>query len=170
WLYPDFTNGGSDFSQFDALIASAHRYGIHLFPALEEGNSWGIVNTSCVHQRPAPNNAWYASGYLSPYAGFPLSYKQYVQTVVTRYRGESAIFAWQLMNEPRDGDAPCDAAFYTFFSDMTSAIRGWDPNHLINSGTGTIYDPGFNCGTSPDTYRDIYSLPNNNFSEFHDYN
>jgi hypothetical protein len=74
------------------------------------------------------------------------------------------------MNEPRDGDAPCDAAFYNFFSDMTSAIRGWDPNHLINSGTGTIYDPGFNCGTSPDTYHDIYSLPNNNFAEFHDYN
>jgi cellulase (glycosyl hydrolase family 5)/galactose oxidase-like protein len=171
WLYQDTTASGTDFSTFDSVIALAHQYGLHLLPVFEDGNGWpSLASTSCMHERSAPDDDWYGSGYLSPYGGFPISYKDYVSLVVQRYANEPAIFAWQLMNEPRDNGGNCDESnFYNFFADMTNTVRSLDPNHLINSGSGVYTDPGFSCSSGPDTYQSIYSLPNNNFAEFHDY-
>jgi len=155
WAFQSMTNGGTDFSKLDAVVAAAKAQGIYLLPTLE--NHWGDCTVG-----GTKSPTWYASGYKSNY-GYPLSYRDYVGRVVSHYANEPTIFGWMLMNEAEDSDA---TGLYNFASDMSSYIRSLDPNHMITLGTiGT----GQN-GTSGSNYVRLYSLPNLNFVEAHDYN
>ena len=176
WLWQEMTDSGRDFSRFDNVIQLARAHNIHLYPVFE--NWLGLkddpalgVRPPCprIYPRPQFDNSWYRTGYNTLLYGQPASYKQYVTNVVTRYKDEESIFAWGLLNEPHDLDAPCDPAFYTFFLDMTSSVRTADPNHLIGVGGQSYSDSGFGCPQPPDTYAYIYSLPNSGFVEYHDY-
>ena len=172
WLFQGITASGSDYSEFDQVLSFAHQCGVHLFPVLEDSNAEAATCTS--HARPFLSIDWYQSGYQSPYAGWPIGYKQYVLQTVARYKDDPSIFAWGLINEPTalngDGSQSCDSGFYNFFSDMTASVRSSDPNHLITSGSPGPFAAGFACSSpSPDTYQNIFSLTNNNFAEYHDY-
>lgn len=64
-------------------------------------------------------------------------YRKYVQTVVGRYKDSSAVFAWELANEPRCKGCSTDV-IYKWATETSAFIRGLDPNHLI-----TLGDEGF---------------------------
>ena len=44
-------------------------------------------------------DSWYTDGYKQPDPGGTVSYRDWVSEVVTRYRDDPTILAWQLINE-----------------------------------------------------------------------
>lgn len=74
------------------------------------------------------------------------SFNDYVQTIVTRYKNEPSVIAWEAANDPRcNSTLPattlCNTNTVTHWTSNTSTvIRQNDPNHLVASG-----DAGFYC-------------------------
>lgn len=62
-------------------------------------------------------------------------YRQYIKAVVSRYSQSSAIFAWELANEPRCNG--CNASVIHNWAASTSAyIKTLDPKHMVAIGDG----------------------------------
>jgi mannan endo-1,4-beta-mannosidase len=73
-------------------------------------------------------------------------YQAYIKAVVSRYSSSSAIFAWELANEPRCNG--CATSIVTKWATKTSAyIKSLDPNHMITMG-----DEGFMNGGGDGSY------------------
>lgn len=76
-----------------------------------------------------------------------------VQSLVTQYSGNTSILAWELMNEPRPNNDPTSMAW---LETVAALIKGYDPSHLICSGSEGFLggDPypatGSQSGASPD--------------------
>ena len=61
------------------------------------------------------------------------AYKNYIKTLVTRYRSSPAVFAWELCNEPRCHG--CDSSVVTTWATgISQYIKSLDPNHLVTLG------------------------------------
>lgn len=69
------------------------------------------------------------------------AYKKYIEFIVNRYKYSSAIFAWELCNEPRCRG--CDRSVITNWASTTSAfIKSLDPDHMVALGDeGWFYPP-----------------------------
>ncbi|KAI0599635.1 glycoside hydrolase superfamily [Biscogniauxia sp. FL1348] len=64
-------------------------------------------------------------------------YKTYTKTVVSRYSNSTAVFAWELANEPRCSG--CDSSIiYNWATEMSAYIKSLDSNHMVTMG-----DEGF---------------------------
>jgi len=162
WAFQRFTDSGADFSQLDKLLSLAEDYDIKLVPVLE--NQWSSCTAGGYKY-----DTWYQSGYLSPYDGYPISYKDYVGRIVSRYKDDPRILMWQLMNEAESKDTSGnsgDQALYDFALDMSAYVKSIDPNHLVSLGTMGGGQPG----TQGSDYRWIHSIPSIDILEFHDYN
>ena len=71
-------------------------------------------------------------------------YKAYIAAVVSRYKTSTAIFAWELANEPRC--AGCDLSVMNNWATTISAyIKSLDSNHMV-----TLGDEGFGLSTLSD--------------------
>ncbi|MES1177438.1 MAG: hypothetical protein ABUL62_24160 [Myxococcales bacterium] len=125
WAFQSYAGAsGTDYSHFDRVVARARAAGVRLMPVLES------MYADC-SASPARDDAWFASGYKSPYGSYALSYRDYVTGLVTHFRDEPTIFAWEMMHEAGGGDfARLDA----FTGDISSLIRNIDHNHLIALG------------------------------------
>lgn len=67
---------------------------------------------------------WYTS------AAAQAQYQTYIAAVVSRYKTSTAIFAWELANEPRC--TGCATSVITTWATTTSAyIKSLDPNHMV---------------------------------------
>jgi mannan endo-1,4-beta-mannosidase len=162
WAFQEFTASGADFSQLDKLLSLAEDNDIKLVPVLE--NQWSSCTAGGYKY-----DTWYQSSYLSPYGGYPISYKDYVGQIVSRYKDDPRILMWQLMNEAegKDTSGNSDAqALYDFALDMSAYVKSIDPNHLVSLGTMGGGQPGTQGGD----YRWIHSIPTIDILEFHDYN
>ncbi len=162
WVFQRFTTSGADLAQMDKLLALAGQYGIKLVPVLE--NQWSSCTAGGYKY-----DSWYQSGYLSPYDGYPLSYKDYVGRIVSRYKDDPRILMWQLMNEAegKDTSGNSDAqALYGLALDMSGFVKSIHPNHLVSLGTMGGGQPG----TQGNDYRWIHSISTIDVLEFHDYN
>ena len=69
------------------------------------------------------------------------AYEDYVSEIVYRYRNSSAIFAWELANEPRANGSPSiarpnftDAELTAWFSEASTYIKTLDPCHMVCIG------------------------------------
>lgn len=99
-------------------------------------------------------------------------YQTYIKAVISRYRTSTAIFAWELANEPRC--LLCPTSVLTNWIRKTSDyIRSLDPDHLIAIG-----DEGFGLPGGwwwPYSYLEGFdwatnlALPNVSFGTFHLY-
>ncbi len=162
WAFPQFTDSGSDFSAIDRVIRHAKENDIKLIPVFE--NQWDHCPGS-MHKW----NDWYSEGYLSSYTGNEISYKNYVEMFVNRYKNETAILMWQLMNEAqsetpdRDNDPE---SLLNFAEEMSDFVRSIDQNHIISLGT---IGRG-QAGTDNENFIHLHNLPNINIVEAHDYN
>lgn len=155
WAFQTFTDGGEDFTALDRVVSYANQHGFKLIPVLE--NHWD----DCT-EGGEKDASWYYNGYLQPYGSYPLSYRDYVERVVTRYQNSTAILMWQLMNEAESNDAE---SLYNFTRDMSAFIKSLDSNHLVSLGTlGTGQ-----AGTTNEDFVALHSLPTINVVEAHDY-
>ena len=81
---------------------------------------------------------WYTS------AAAQAQYQKYIAAVVSRYKTSTAIFAWELANEPRCSG--CDVSVINTWATTTSAyIKSLDSNHMVTMG-----DEGFGLDTLSD--------------------
>jgi mannan endo-1,4-beta-mannosidase len=104
--------------------------------------------------------------------GLPATYRDWVAEVVTRYRDDPTILAWQLVNEAEAAthlDGPCSAtatrSLVDFATDMASLVKSIDPNHLLSLGT---IGSG-QCGTRGDQYKTVHAVSGIDLCEYHDY-
>ena len=138
------------------MIGYARQYNLKIIPVLE--NQWA----DCT-EGGRKESAWYADGYNRPYGGYPLSYRDYVQRIVTRYKDEPVILLWQMMNEAESEDA---AALYDFTADISQLIASLDQNHLISLGT---IGRG-QSGTDNQNFALLHRIETIDVVEAHDYN
>lgn len=161
-------NGRRDWSGFDHTLAVARSHGERVLVTL--GNQWkDCEGRGAIFK----TEDWYQHGYRDrPAPGLPLSYRDWVAAVVSRYRDDGTILAWQLMNEPSDpvrasgGCSPTAAAtLQAFASDMGGLIKRLDPTHLVSVGTLG----GGECGSAGDDYQALSRIPEIDLCNFHDY-
>ncbi|XP_038978999.1 mannan endo-1,4-beta-mannosidase 6-like [Phoenix dactylifera] len=77
-------------------------------------------------------------------------FKDYIKAIVTRrnsysgvrYYDEPAIFAWELMNEPRCVSKSSAPILQDWIIDMSSHIKSLDKKHLVTIGLEGFYGPG----------------------------
>ncbi|KAG1363843.1 mannan endo-1,4-beta-mannosidase 6 [Cocos nucifera] len=77
-------------------------------------------------------------------------FKDYIKAIVTRrnsysgvrYYDEPAIFAWELMNEPRCVSKSSAPILQDWIIDMSSHIKSLDKKHLVTVGLEGFYGPG----------------------------
>jgi len=100
------------------------------------------------------------------------TYKEWVREVVTRYRDNPTILAWQLVNEASaetGHGGPCSstasASLTNFTADMGKLVKSIDPNHLLSLGT---IGSG-QCGTRGAEYLNVHAVPQIDLCEYHDY-
>lgn len=68
------------------------------------------------------------------------AFESYINTIVTRYKSSTTVFAWEIANEPRkSGDKPADPNFTVaqltqWISDRAAYIKSIDSNHMVAIG------------------------------------
>ncbi len=93
--------------------------------------------------------------------GYRSNYLPWVRSVVSRYAGHPAVFAWELGNEIKCDDD--HRAFLAFARDVSDTIRALDRRHMITTGMIT------SRWASDAEARELYGLPNIDFVTFHNY-
>jgi len=137
------------------------------------------------------DSAWYEGGFMDPNADVvngvnltPLSYWQYLQDLVTRYRSSPALGMWEPISEaeastcpPQDEPSNCSGnqtcpdettaaqALRYFFDTVGAEIHSLDPQHLVEDGLLG----GGQCGTSGTDYEYVSESPGIDVLSVHDY-
>lgn len=73
-------------------------------------------------------------------------YRTYIKAVVSRYITSTAVFAWELANEPRCSGCNTDV-IYKWAADTSAYVKSLDPNHMVALG-----DEGFNPSAGDGSY------------------
>lgn len=160
------TNGQRDWSAFDHTLAVAKAHGVKVIVTLS--NQWGSCESPTSEYKW---DSWYTGGYktqILPQNTVP--YRDWVQEVVSRYKNNTTIAMWQLMNEAEvklDNTSTCAPAtdLYNFAADVSGLIKSIDPNHLVSLGTMGAGQ----CGSQGSDYQKINSVPTIDVCEYHDY-
>jgi mannan endo-1,4-beta-mannosidase len=164
-------SGQRDWAAFDHTLAEAAAHGQRVIATLT--NQWGDcenVSGSPVYKA----EAWYQSGYRSTVdPGMTATYRDWVREVVTRYRDDPTILAWQLVNEGEALTAPggscsstAEASVEAWTRDIAGVVKSIDPNHLLSLGTIGNGQCGTSTGTS---YQDLHAIGGIDLCEYHDY-
>jgi hypothetical protein len=165
------TNGARDWSAFDHTLAVAAAHGVRVVATLT--NQWG----DCENVSGSPlykAETWYQSGYKTGVdAGMTETYRDWVREIVTRYRDNPTILAWQMINEAEartSGTGSCSStaksSVHNWTVDVSGLIKSLDSNHLVSLGT----IGNGQCGTSTGTaYEDLHAISTIDLCEYHDY-
>ena len=175
-----------DWGPLDAVFAAAAAHGQRLIVSLA---SQGAVCDGLHWQ----DIAWYSGGFMDVFndpsdsngAGLdPLSYWDYVQDVVNRYKDSPALGMWEPMSE--GGPSTCPTQFQPancmghavctdeassaqalrhFFDVVGGEIHSLDPTHLVESG---LLGSG-QCGTDDGDYQYVSASPGIDVLSYHDY-
>jgi mannan endo-1,4-beta-mannosidase len=174
WFFQSLatTDGVRDWSAFDNTLEVARRHGIKVVATL--GNQWWHCEGWGDEAEGYKTESWYGSGYrtLAGTPGMPATYRRWVREVVSRYKDDPTILAWQLMNEAEAKTAyegscssTATATLKAFATDMAGLVKYIDPNHLLSLGTiGTGQ-----CGAAEDEYKDLHDVDGIDLCEYHDY-
>lgn len=168
WFFQSLatTGGQRDWSAFDHTLSVARAHGVKVIATLT--NQWGDCEAGGYK-----TDDWYTVGYKQVDPAGIVSYRAWVRKVVSRYRNNPAILAWQLVNEAEvkpSRDAPdCSpnaaAILKSFATDISGLIKSIDPNHLVSLGT----IGGGQCGAQSTEYRAVHRVPTIDLCEYHDY-
>jgi len=136
-------NTGADgLQRLDYIVSAADKRGIKLI--INFVNNWddyGGMN-AYVAAFGGTKEGWYTN------AKAQAQYRAYVQAVVGRFKNSTAVFAWQLANEPRCKGCSTDV-IYKWATDVSKYIKSLDANHLVALGDEGFGLPG---GTSSTSY------------------
>jgi mannan endo-1,4-beta-mannosidase len=125
-------NTGEDgLQRLDYVVSSAEKHGVKLI--INFVNYWddygGINAYNKAFGGSKPD--FYTSNAMQT------AYRAYIKAVVSRYIDSSAIFAWELANEPRCQG--CDTSVLHNWIESTSKyIKKLDPKHMVAIGDGTL--------------------------------
>ncbi|PGH17847.1 hypothetical protein AJ80_04670 [Polytolypa hystricis UAMH7299] len=130
-------NTGSDgLGRLDVVVSKAEQYGIKLI--LPFVNNWGDYGGMDVYVSQLGG-----SGHSSFYTDSNIQnvYKNYIATVVNRYKSSSAIYGWELANEPRCSG--CAMSVITNWASSISAyIKSLDSSHYVMLGDEGWFNRG----------------------------
>ncbi|KAL8678343.1 MAG: hypothetical protein Q9186_005300 [Xanthomendoza sp. 1 TL-2023] len=126
-------------ARLDYALAAAQKKGIQLIlPLLNNFDALGGINTYTNVYGGSHNDF-----YTNPRA--QAAYKNYIKFIVNRYKSSSAIFSWELCNEPRCPG--CNPSVITkWASDISAYIKSLDRTHMVSLG-----DEGWFTATSATT-------------------
>ena len=175
-----------DWAPLDRVFAAAAAHGQRLIVTLTDqggvcdGDHW---------QDPS----WFEGGFMDVFDSpsnsdgsghTPLSYWDYMQDVVNRYKDSPALGMWEPISEAEastcDGDyypgtcwghtscpdeAVAAAALRHFFDVVGGDIHSLDPNHLVENGLLG----GGQCGTESSDYEYVSASPGVDVLSYHDY-
>lgn len=170
-----------DWAGLDRVVNAAQKNGKKLILVL--GNQDGHCDDG--HYKDI---SWYQGGFEQSFNDIdngltPLSYRDYVKAVVSRYKDSPAIAMWEPINEPAAGtctsgtgyqcyshleckdESASAAALKSFFDTIGDTIKGIDPNHLISSGA---LGNG-QCGTVYGDYQVVHASRGIDVGSYHDY-
>jgi hypothetical protein len=105
------------------------------------------------------NKAFFEGGYRENYLPF-------VGHIVTAFRDEPHIFAWEIGNELKAEGEP--ELFVQFNKAVAAAIKSWDPRHLVT--TGMVSTRHAWMKDREDLRQDLYGSPHIDFVTIHAYN
>ncbi|KAG0648201.1 hypothetical protein D0Z07_5535 [Hyphodiscus hymeniophilus] len=135
---PTINTGANGLERLDYVVQSAEAHGISLI--INFVNNWtdyGGMQAYCTYYDITITD-WYTSVVAQA------QYQIYIAAVVSRYKTSTAIFAWELANEPRCSG--CDVSVINTWATTTSAyIKSLDANHMVTMG-----DEGFGLSTLSD--------------------
>lgn len=159
--------GANGLQRLDAVVKAAEKYGIKLI--INFVNNWTDYGGMAAYFSACgvnSNEQWYGA------ARCQTIYQNYIRTLVTRYRTSTAVFAWELANEPRCKG--CQTSVLTNWIRKTSDyIRSLDSDHMITAGDEGFGLPG--DGSYPYQFVEGFdwaanlALPNISFGVFHLY-
>jgi mannan endo-1,4-beta-mannosidase len=172
------------FRQFDYIIESARKHNVMLIPAMENyWEAYGGVDSVLRWEGLAPGQSgrWkFFNRQQCP--GCFTDYKNYVSYVVNRvnhysgtaYKNDPAIFAWDLMNEPRyekatPNEDTTGITMRLWVDTMAAYVKSLDKNHMVYAGfegQQTKFGYGGDCG-NPFAY--CQSSPYLDFTSAHPY-
>jgi mannan endo-1,4-beta-mannosidase len=178
----DVTTHQINWGPLDRIFQAAAAYGQYLVPVLTgqggycDGQHW---------QDPS----WYAGGFKQVFntavtsdgQGLtPLSYWDYVQAIVNRYKSSPALGMWEPVSEADPETCPIQnkglnctcpneavatQSLRYFFDVVSGEIHSLDPNHLVESGL----EGGGQCGTAGSDYEYVSASQGIDVMSFHDY-
>jgi mannan endo-1,4-beta-mannosidase len=150
---PVINTGADGLERLDYVVSSAESYGVSLI--INFVNNWSDYGgmAAYVSYYGITTTGWYTSSEAQA------QYQKYIAAVVSRYKTSTAVFAWELANEPRCSG--CDTSVITDWATTTSAyIKSLDSNHMV-----TIGDEGFGLDGGSDTSYPFTSGPGTNFTD-----
>jgi mannan endo-1,4-beta-mannosidase len=123
-----YINYGSDgLQRLDYVVSSAEKHGVKL--VLPFVNNWGDYGGINAYNVAFGGNSttWFTD------VESQTAYKAYIKALVTRYSSSTAIFSWELANEPRCHG--CNTSvIYDWASSISSYIKSLDASHLVTLG------------------------------------
>eukprot|EP00884_Botryococcus_braunii_P002928 jgi/Botrbrau1/12636/Bobra.67_1s0002.1 len=194
----------STLRRLDLIVAEAAKNGIRLIMVLGNfenaygGIQWYVDSVL----GPVPNRSARDKELFYTDAAVKTAYKQYLRAIITRknlltgvaYRNDSAIMAWELLNEPHTSDSyernngsACSQLrggcvpgrlVYHWLAEMSAFVRKLDSFHLISSGEegyradGAVDPPHnnwLNGGFKGVDFARNIRLPDINFATIHVY-
>ncbi|KAI3973843.1 hypothetical protein MKX01_030419 [Papaver californicum] len=138
------------FQGLDFVIAEARRHKIKLIlssvnnlDAFGYGSPYIILPKEAGANVTSLNDSFFSHPTVKDY------YKNYIKAVVTRknslagvkYSEEPAIFAWELMNEPRCISNSSAPVLQSWITEMAVFTKSLDKNHLVTVGLEGFYGP-----------------------------
>lgn len=136
---PVINTGADGLERLDYVVSSAAAHGIKLI--INFTNNWTDFGgmQAYVNFFGGAITDWYTTPAIQA------QYQAYIEAVVSRYKTSTAVFAWELANEPRC--TGCDTSVITNWATTTSAyIKSLDPNHMVTMG-----EEGFGLNGGSDT-------------------
>jgi mannan endo-1,4-beta-mannosidase len=123
-------NTGSDgLQRLDYVVAAAEKRDIKLI--INFVNNWSDYGGIDAYTTAfgGSSTSWYTSSTIQDV------YRKYIKTVVSRYSQSSAIFAWELANEPRCSG--CNTSvIYNWAASTSAYIKSLDSKHMVAIGDG----------------------------------
>jgi mannan endo-1,4-beta-mannosidase len=137
--------GANGLQRLDYVVSAAEKHGVKL--VLNFVNNWNDYGGINAYSVAFGSNA--TTFYTDPTA--QKAYKAYVKTLVTRYSRSSAIFAWELCNEPRCHG--CDSSVITnWATGVSQYIKSLDPAHMVTLGDEGWFAPADGIGDGSYAY------------------
>ncbi|XP_077229810.1 mannan endo-1,4-beta-mannosidase 6-like isoform X2 [Tasmannia lanceolata] len=138
------------FKALDFVIFEARRYKIRLILSLVNSlNAFGGKDQYVRWAREAGVNVTSSTDSFFSHPIIKGYFKNYIKSILKRtnsfskvkYSEEPAIFAWELMNEPRCLSSSSGPALQSWIAEMAAYIKSLDQKHLVTVGLEGFYGP-----------------------------
>ncbi|KAK9089795.1 hypothetical protein Scep_028877 [Stephania cephalantha] len=136
------------FKGLDYVIVEARKHQIRLILSLVNNlNAFGGKSQYVKWAQIAGANVTLSDDSFFSHPTIKGYYKNYIKAILTRknsisgirYSEEPAIFAWELMNEPRCVSSSSGPILQAWISEMASFIKSLDQKHLVTVGLEGFY-------------------------------